>query len=263
MPIFSSPPSRIGFRKKTGEAELSPMMPAVDGVLPVAVLASSRIAGTAPEDCRLATGEVWKTYLKPRSVMLSANESVSHGICARSVTSVTASVKVLSHAPVPPTRSGSCAVSRCAAFFAFSAESPASATTSLRRAPPSALMPPFWLISSTAISAPIWINWPCRAHGPEIGAMTATLTSFACAHDAVANAAAAAAIAAASAARRPTLKRSFFGHMTSSFGCTPRESRSRPRAPSRETSNFHLPFTSRDTRASRAHPPSARCVSPA
>ena len=203
------------------------MMPAVDGVFPVAALASSRIAGTAPEDCRLATGEVWKTYLKPRSVMLSANDSVSHGICARSVTSVTASVNVLSHAPVPPTRSGSCAVSRCAAFFAFSAESPASATTSLSRAPPSALMPPFWLISSTAISAPAWISCPCRAHGPEIGAITATLTSFACAHDAVGNAA---------AARRRSPRRvqrdvqrsnvSFFAHMTSSFcGYIPRYAR--------------------------------------
>jgi hypothetical protein len=51
---------------------------------------------------------------------------VSHGSSARSVTSVTASVKLDSQQPMPPTTSGSCATSRCAAFFAFSALSPVS-----------------------------------------------------------------------------------------------------------------------------------------
>ncbi len=86
-----------------------------------------------------------------------------------------------SHAPMPPTTSGSCATRRCAAFFAFSAESPASIATSSSLAPPSALMPPAALISSTAVSAPIFTSVPCRAQGPDSGTMTAILTFFGCA----------------------------------------------------------------------------------
>src|SRR5204862_301469 len=40
-------------------------------------------------------------------------------------------------------------------------------------------MPPFWLISSIAISAPWRSSWPCRAHGPESGAIIAILTDLA------------------------------------------------------------------------------------
>jgi hypothetical protein len=62
----------MGLRKLTGDAVLSPIIPAVCGALPVAALARSRIAGIASVDCTPAVGEVWNTYLKPRSVMLSA-----------------------------------------------------------------------------------------------------------------------------------------------------------------------------------------------
>jgi hypothetical protein len=96
------------------------------------------------------------------------------------VTSVTASVKVLSHAPTPPITSGYCETRRCAAFFAFSAESPASEMMSFIFAPPIDLMPPALLTSSIAISAPMRSSWPCRAHGPESGAISATSTSFGC-----------------------------------------------------------------------------------
>src|SRR6516225_1673325 len=48
-------------------------------------------------------------------------------------------------------------------------------------APPSDLMPPRALMSSTARSAPIRSSWPCRAQGPDIGAIIAILTDFACA----------------------------------------------------------------------------------
>src|SRR5204862_4212209 len=48
-------------------------------------------------------------------------------------------------------------------------------------APPSALMPPCELMSSTAMSEPIRSSWPCRAHGPESGAIIAILTALACA----------------------------------------------------------------------------------
>ena len=51
---------------------------------------------------------------------------MSHGSSARSVTSVTAKVKLDSQLPMPPTTSGSCATRRCAAFLAFSALSPVS-----------------------------------------------------------------------------------------------------------------------------------------
>ena len=72
------------------------------------------------------------------------------GRSARSVTSVTPSVKLDSQAPVAPTRSGSCATILCAVFLAFSTVSPASNTTSFILAPPIAAMPPAWLMSSIA-----------------------------------------------------------------------------------------------------------------
>ena len=59
MPSLVSPPSRIGLRKATGEAVLSPMMPAVVGALPVAALPSSMIVGSALTDCQPAVGEDW------------------------------------------------------------------------------------------------------------------------------------------------------------------------------------------------------------
>src|SRR5712692_2538510 len=89
-----------------------------------------------------------------------------------------ARVNELSHAPVPPTTSGSWATRRWAAFLAFSAESPASRTTSRSLAPPRALIPPCALMSSMARSAPSCISLPWRAHGPDSGAMSATLTSL-------------------------------------------------------------------------------------
>src|SRR6185503_12358712 len=92
-----------------------------------------------------------------------------------------ASVNVESHAPMPPTTSGSCAIRRCAAFLAFSAESPASIRTSSIFAPPIALIPPLALISFAAVSAPHLMSVPWRAQGPESGAMTAILTGFPCA----------------------------------------------------------------------------------
>jgi hypothetical protein len=69
MPSFSNPPSRIGFRKLTGDAVLSPMMPIVCNCWPVATFPSSMIAGMAPIDCAPAVGDVWNTYLKPRAVI--------------------------------------------------------------------------------------------------------------------------------------------------------------------------------------------------
>jgi hypothetical protein len=48
-------------------------------------------------------------------------------------------------------------------------------------APPSDLMPPLELMSSIAMSEPMRSNWPCRAQGPESGAIIAILTAFACA----------------------------------------------------------------------------------
>src|SRR5690242_4120024 len=68
---------------------------------------------------------------------------------------------------------------RCAALTAFSTLSPASASRSTSLAPPSALMPPWLLISSIAMSAPIFLSWPCRAHRPDSGATSAILTSSA------------------------------------------------------------------------------------
>src|SRR5579884_4461089 len=43
-------------------------------------------------------------------------------------------------------------------------------------APPSDLMPPAPLMSSIARSAPIFNSWPWRAHGPDSGAIIASLT---------------------------------------------------------------------------------------
>src|SRR5689334_9102277 len=68
---------------------------------------------------------------------------------------------------------------RCAALTAFSTLSPASASRSTSLAPPSALMPPWLLISSIAMSAPIFLSWPCRAHRPDSGATSAIFTSSA------------------------------------------------------------------------------------
>src|SRR5689334_23462240 len=68
---------------------------------------------------------------------------------------------------------------RCAALTAFSTLSPASASRSTIFAPPSALIPPWLLISSIAMSAPIFLSWPCRAHRPDSGATSAILTSSA------------------------------------------------------------------------------------
>src|SRR6516165_6954457 len=42
-------------------------------------------------------------------------------------------------------------------------------------------MPPRPLMSSIARSAPMRKSWPCRAQGPDIGAIIAILTDFACA----------------------------------------------------------------------------------
>ena len=70
-PSFSRPPSRIGLTKLTGEAVLSMMMPTVLAGFPVADLASSSSAGSAPWACAPAVGEVWNTYLKPRAVIWS------------------------------------------------------------------------------------------------------------------------------------------------------------------------------------------------
>src|SRR3954464_15811513 len=77
--------------------------------------------------------------------------------------------------------------------------SPASIPTSFILAPASALMPPPLLMSSTAICAPFNIRSPCRAHGPENGAITATLTSVVCA---VAESGTVAAIATAAPSNR-------------------------------------------------------------
>src|SRR5215470_2090743 len=42
-------------------------------------------------------------------------------------------------------------------------------------------MPPWALMSSTARSAPMRSSWPCRAQGPDIGAIIAILTDCGCA----------------------------------------------------------------------------------
>src|SRR5262244_1884207 len=109
--------------------------------------------------------------------MRSEYDRVSHGSSARSVTSVTARVKLDSQQPMPPTTSGSCATRRCAAFLAFSAVSPVSYRTSFILAPPRALMPPLLFTSSMASSAPICSRMPWRAQGPESGTTRAIFTS--------------------------------------------------------------------------------------
>src|SRR5579863_8902638 len=119
MPYLSRPPgARSGLRKLIGAAVLSPIRPTVVGVFPVAALARSISVGSELAACVSAVGDDWKIYLKPRLVSESAYDKVSQGICARSVTSVIASVKVESHAPRPPTTSGCSATRRCAAFLA-------------------------------------------------------------------------------------------------------------------------------------------------
>src|SRR6185436_8571285 len=145
------------------------------------LVARSTTRGSNAVAWESAVGDVWKMYLKPRPVIRSEYDSVSHGSSARSVTSVTASVKLDSQQPMPPTTSGSCAIRRCAAFLAFSAESPASIATSSSFAPPIDLIPPAALTSPTAVSAPHFTSVPCRAHGPLNGQMTAIFTGFGCA----------------------------------------------------------------------------------
>jgi hypothetical protein len=82
---------------------------------------------------------------------------VNHGTWSRSATSVTPRVNELSHEPIPALmRSRESA--RCAALTAFSTLSPASASRTTTFAPPSALIPPCALISSTAMSTPIFTS---------------------------------------------------------------------------------------------------------
>src|SRR6266849_10288738 len=66
---------------------------------------------------------------------------------------------------------------RWVALTAFSTLSPASASRRTIFAPPRALMPPWLLISSMAISAPIFLSCPCRAQRPERGTTSAILRS--------------------------------------------------------------------------------------
>src|SRR3972149_1929425 len=156
----------------------------------------------------LDTGEVWKTYLKPRSVMVSAKERVIQGIWSRSETSVAPIVKELSHDPEAPT-TFSRVSTRWAAPVAFSTLSPASVGTSTIFAPPRALIPPWPLISSMAISAPYFMNCPWRAQRPERGATRATFTSAASAAAAMSAAASGPAphSTSATAIHRPTPRR--------------------------------------------------------
>jgi len=147
---------------------------------------------------------------------------VSHGSFARSVTSVTARVNELSHEPVPPIASGLRDSASWAACLAFSALSPASATTSLNLAPPSDLTPPALLMSSIAMSAPSFISWPWRAQGPDIGAIKMILTSFISATAwpaaSVSGAATTAASAASDARRESFCTFSYFDIAVTSFG---------------------------------------------
>src|SRR5258707_7043311 len=101
----------MGFMKLTEEAELSPTNAPFVGFVPVALVARSTIRGSSAVDCASAVGAVWKTYLKPRLVIRSEEERVSHGSSARSDTSVAASVKLDSQQPMPPITSGSWATS--------------------------------------------------------------------------------------------------------------------------------------------------------
>src|SRR5216683_642205 len=177
MPLACSSFSRRGLKKKTVAAVLSPTTAAFR-IGWLFRLASSTTRSRACSAWAEETGEVWKVYLNPRSVMLSAYESESHGTCSRSATSVTPSVNDESQEPMPALIFSRVS-KRWAALTAFSTLSPASPSRSTILAPPSALMPPWLLISSIAISAPIFLSWPCRAQRPESGATSAILTSSA------------------------------------------------------------------------------------
>jgi hypothetical protein len=59
------------FMKLTGEAVLSLRNATLVGRLPVDFSASARSAGTISLACVSAVGEVWKTNLKPRLVIMS------------------------------------------------------------------------------------------------------------------------------------------------------------------------------------------------
>src|SRR6266540_6013721 len=100
MPLAWRSFSRNGLKKKTVAAVLSPISAALR-IGWLFRLASSTTRSRACSACAPETGDVWKVYLKPRSVMLSAYDSVSHGTCSRSATSVTPRVNELSHEPMP------------------------------------------------------------------------------------------------------------------------------------------------------------------
>ena len=71
MPLAASSFSRSGLKKNTVAAVLSPTSAAfLIGWL--FFLASSTTRSRACSACSDETGEVWKVYLNPRSVMLSA-----------------------------------------------------------------------------------------------------------------------------------------------------------------------------------------------
>src|SRR6266436_2003987 len=175
MHLACSSFSRRGLKKKTVAAVLSPTTAAFR-IGWLFRLASSTTRSRACSAWAEETGEVWKVYLNPRSVMLSAYESVSHGTCSRSATSVTPRVNELSQEPIPALIFSRVRM-RWAALTAFSTLSPASASRRTILAPPSALMPPWLLISSMAISAPIFLSCPCRAQRPERGTTSAILRS--------------------------------------------------------------------------------------
>ena len=63
--------------------------------IPAAQLRILAITGRDCSACEPAVAEVWKMYLKPRSVIMSEYDKVRIGRLARSVTSVTARVKEL------------------------------------------------------------------------------------------------------------------------------------------------------------------------
>jgi len=68
---LSKPPSRMALVKLTGDAVLSITMPTDCGGLPLACVANFTKIGNAAAACVLALGDVWKTYLKPRSLIWS------------------------------------------------------------------------------------------------------------------------------------------------------------------------------------------------
>src|SRR3984893_19257147 len=98
MPLAWSSFSRSGLKKKTVAAVLSPISAALR-IGWLLRLASSTTRSRACSACADETGDVWNVYLNPRSVMLSAYESDSHGTCSRSDTSVTPRGKELSQEP--------------------------------------------------------------------------------------------------------------------------------------------------------------------